>query len=112
MDGVTIIATGSVSTSSIIFATLFFLTAGFLFIGNSIILFSPNKSLEFHEQLLIGFMILVMTVGGLFIIDDANTTASKQYKVLIDDSVSFKEFTNKYDIINVEGEIYTIREKE
>lgn len=35
-----------------------------------------------------------------------------EYKVLIDDSVSANEFYEKYDLISVEGQIFTIRDKE
>jgi hypothetical protein len=35
-----------------------------------------------------------------------------QYKVTIDDSVSLNEFLDKYEIIDQEGKIYTVREKE
>lgn len=35
----------------------------------------------------------------------------KEYKVTIDNEVSFKEFNERYEIINQEGEIYTIIEK-
>ena len=35
-----------------------------------------------------------------------------QYKVVIDDSVSMNEFTEKYEIIDQDGKIYTVREKE
>lgn len=34
------------------------------------------------------------------------------YQVTIDDSVSMVEFNEKYDIVEVEGKIYTIKEKE
>lgn len=34
-----------------------------------------------------------------------------QYKVTISDTVNFKEFTQKYEVINVDGEIYTVVEK-
>ena len=34
------------------------------------------------------------------------------YQVIIDDSVSMVEFNEKYDIVEVEGKIYTIKEKE
>ena len=33
-----------------------------------------------------------------------------QYKVVIDDSVSMNEFTEKYEIIDQDGKIYTVRE--
>ena len=35
-----------------------------------------------------------------------------QYKVVIDDSVSMNEFLEKYEIIDQEGKIYTVREKD
>lgn len=35
-----------------------------------------------------------------------------EYEVLVDDSVSFTEFTEKYEIIKQKGKIYVIREKE
>ena len=33
------------------------------------------------------------------------------YKVTIDDSVSMSEFMDKYEILDQEGKIYTVREK-
>lgn len=33
------------------------------------------------------------------------------YQVTVDDSVSMNEFQNKYEIIEVEGKIYTVRER-
>lgn len=34
-----------------------------------------------------------------------------RYQVTIDDSVSMNEFQSKYEIIEIEGKIYTIRER-
>lgn len=34
------------------------------------------------------------------------------YECLIDDSVSFNEFYEKYDVVKVEGKIYTITERD
>lgn len=34
-----------------------------------------------------------------------------QYQVTVDDSVSMNEFQNKYEIIKVEGKIYTVRDR-
>lgn len=33
------------------------------------------------------------------------------YQVTVDDSVSMNEFQNKYEIIKVEGKIYTVKER-
>lgn len=35
-----------------------------------------------------------------------------QYKITIDDSVSMVEFLDKYEIIDQDGKIYTVRERE
>ena len=35
-----------------------------------------------------------------------------QYKVTISDEINFVEFNEKYEIINQDGKIYTIRERE
>lgn len=35
-----------------------------------------------------------------------------EYKVIINDSVSMNEFLDKYEILDQEGKIYTVREKE
>ena len=34
------------------------------------------------------------------------------YKVIIDDSVSMNEFLDKYEILDQEGKIYTVKERE
>ena len=50
------------------------------------------------------------------ILDSYSTTTEEiegyEYKVTIDDSVPMKEFLSKYEIINQEGEIFTIVERE
>lgn len=40
------------------------------------------------------------------------TEYETQYKVTISDEVNFNEFMEKYEIIEQDGKIYTIREKE
>lgn len=34
-----------------------------------------------------------------------------QYKVIISDSVSYNEFAEKYNVLEVEGKIYTVIDK-
>lgn len=40
------------------------------------------------------------------------TAYETHYKVIIDDSVSMNEFLDKYEILDQEGKIYTIKERE
>lgn len=58
-------------------------------------------------------IILGVLMGGLFAdgILPKPTEYETHYKVTIDDSVSVNEFNNKYEIIDQEGKIYTIRER-
>lgn len=57
--------------------------------------------------------IIIFSLG---ILDSYSTTTEEidhyEYKVTIDDTVPMKEFLSKYEIINQEGEIYTIVERE
>ena len=39
-------------------------------------------------------------------------TGEYNYKVTIDDSVSMNEFMDKYEILDQEGKIYTVKERE
>ena len=47
-------------------------------------------------------------VCGCFIPEDKYET---RYQVTVDNSVSMNEFQDKYEIIEVEGKIYTVRER-
>ena len=57
-------------------------------------------------------------VGGLIIggivgnIGKTPTAYETHYKVTIDDSVSMNEFLDKYEILDQEGKIYTVKERE
>lgn len=50
---------------------------------------------------------LTITVGCLI----PKKKYETQYQVIVDDSVSMNEFQNKYEIIKVEGKIYTVKER-
>ena len=52
--------------------------------------------------------VVLFIVCGCLIPEDKYET---RYQVTIDDSVSMNEFQDKYEIIEVEGKIYTVRER-
>lgn len=61
--------------------------------------------------------ILCLIVLGTLVFLDDNTSTLKEYshieyKVTIDDSVSMNEFLDKYEILDQEGKIYTVKERE
>ena len=53
--------------------------------------------------------VVIMCLG---VISNKNSIDYIEYKVTIDDSVSMNEFLDKYEILDQEGKIYTVREKE
>lgn len=50
-------------------------------------------------------------VACLSITKSKTNTSYIEYKVIIDESVSMVEFMDKYEILNQEGEIYTVKER-
>ena len=52
--------------------------------------------------------VVLTIVCGCLIPDDKYET---HYQVTVNNSVSMNEFQNKYEIIEVEGKIYTVRER-
>lgn len=52
--------------------------------------------------------VVLFIVCGCLIPEDKYET---HYQVTVDDSVSMNEFQSKYEIIEVEGKIYTVRER-
>lgn len=56
--------------------------------------------------IIITIWIIYFCIASLIIYDHT------EYKVIIDDSVNFNEFNEKYEIVDTDGKIYTIKEKE
>ena len=58
-------------------------------------------------------MLTFVVFGILAVFTDCFKAYSHiEYKVTIDDSVSMNEFLDKYEILDQEGKIYTVKEKE
>ena len=64
------------------------------------------------------FGCLLGAIIGIFIwfcvcvLSEKPTAYETHYKVTIDDSVSMNEFLDKYEILDQEGKIYTVKERE
>jgi general stress protein CsbA len=65
---------------------------------------------------LIGMLICFATTLTLTCLDESTDCFKEyshtEYKVTIDDSVSMNEFLDKYEILDQEGKIYTVKERE
>ena len=51
-------------------------------------------------------------LGCMIFEHETDTIDHIEYKVTIDDSVSMNEFLDKYEILDQEGKIYTVKERE
>lgn len=61
-------------------------------------------------SLILGF-VLALIIGAT-IWQTTNKINYVEHEVLVDNSVSFTEFTEKYEIVGQKGKIYVVREKE
>jgi hypothetical protein len=59
---------------------------------------------------IIAFLLCALFFGGSGV--GKYETGEYEYKVTIDDSVSMNEFLDKYEILDQEGKIYTVKERE
>ena len=109
MDGVTILNSYEHLTN---FGSIFAISIFFgCFLAGSIV--SLFVLLKYKCNSWMGFTILVICVTltiiyGCFIPKKEYET---RYQVTVDNSISMNEFQNKYEIIKVEGKIYTVHER-
>lgn len=62
---------------------------------------------------IIGIVGLIMVTPACRQIGDPKTkTEYVEYKVTLEDSVSYNVFTEQYEVLNVEGEILTVRKRD
>ena len=72
-------------------------------------------NMGFMLPLGLGILLLVLFVPSILIKEATSKQVPNgkyQYQVTISDNVSMVEFNERYDVISVEGKIYTIVEKE
>ena len=70
-----------------------------------------------NERIILGYICVILSFSFVFV-GCLGVTCIKtnidhiEYKVIVDDSVSMNEFLNKYEILDREGKIYTVKERE
>lgn len=109
MEGITILneiqKTAAPEWIAILGLTLCFL--GFI----SIIIYATSQKIVPAIISIVIFIIMIVW-AIYFCIVNSTTYDHTEYQVIIDDSVNFNEFNEKYEIVNTDGKIYTIKEKE
>lgn len=108
INGITVLDTASIIDIdfTVCIVSIIFFSVGVLcaFLGSAI---------EHDEIIFTGAVFIV--IGLIFFLTWVINTPSvgyNEYKVTIDETVSLNEFNSKYEIIEQEGKIYTIIEKE
>ena len=56
-------------------------------------------------------ILLIMSIFAAFNSKE-KPTGKYRYEVILDDTVNLKEFYQKYEVIEIKGDLYTIKEKE
>lgn len=107
MEGVTILSAATVALG-LSWGVVFFVAfgAGLL----ACLLMTLQEEDGISTAIISVIVAIVIFILGAFLIG-VDTTEVTEYKVIIDDSVSYVEFMEKYEVIDQEGEIYTVRER-
>lgn len=109
MEGIDILATGKVAADPIPNSLVFILIFVFsIIIGIIIGLKKGDCGLMIIMSSLIGLCIGYL--AALFV-GIAEIEYYETYKVTISDEVSMNEFMDKYEILNQDGKIYTVKER-
>lgn len=117
MNGVEILSSAEVACEFAFNWIAFWIGFG-LIIGFCLLMSIPSVIKGECDWWTILICLFVGIVGGSFIglmIGEAfhtPTAYETHYKVTIEDSVSMNEFLDKYEIIDQEGKIYTVKERE
>lgn len=116
MNGVEILATEEIVANSIFNWSVFWIAFGIIF--SIFIAFGIIISVALNDWSNIGTgVVLGLILSFIFspMFGDTRripTEYETQYKVIISDEVSMNEFVEKYEIIEQEGRIYTVVERD
>ena len=110
MEGVEILATGTMGIGSTVNWGLIVIIG--LVAGGIIGITVGFGSQSIFVGLGIGILVFLAAASLTAIATEKPAYIIPIYKVVIKDSVSMNEFSERYEIINQEGKIYTIKERE
>lgn len=109
MNGVTVLNSYEYFTNpSSIFLYLFW---GFIFTTFALILSYLFIVDNYSSTSTVIFAIVAGALAVIFFCNVPEKNYETRYQVTVNDSVSMNEFQSKYEIIEVEGKIYTVRER-
>ena len=109
MEGLTVLST-EVQDPSIFYLILILPLIGFVVMVFLTIICMCDDLIG--PSILCIIAVLCFMLIGFFCVDKANDPPTTVYKVTIDDTVSMVEFYERYEVLDQEGLIFTITEKE
>ena len=116
MSGVEILSSAPVACEFAFNWTAFWVVFGIVFSICAIVSIKSVITGE-CEWVIIPILLIVGLIGGILLgaafgnMCKTPIAYETHYKVTIDDSVSMNEFLDKYEILDQEGKIYTVKEK-
>lgn len=111
LDGITILNEVKNVTNSMPVAIIL-TVCGFILMGVSIYTIYLMIVERDYSALFLPFIGIIVSVMAFIVANlKMNETPYTSYEVTISDEVSFKDFTNKYEVIEQRGEIYVVRER-
>lgn len=117
MPGVDILAVEEVAVEFALNWTWFWIVLGIVVVGTLIYTIPKVVSGEYSWPIIPLFLVFFALLGAVFGVSFAKAfkkpiAYAPQYKVTISDEVSMNDFMEKYEIIDTEGKIYIVRERE
>ena len=114
MEGVRILAENAVMLTQYSFVwngwSIFCYIIAGLFAILTIIIMINDDSAYFLTIIVTAFMFLIGTsIGNSKGVEEVYDYT--EYKIIIDDTVNMNEFMKKYEILDIDGEIYVVRER-
>ena len=112
MTGVEILSSSEVAIAyRFNFGAFFTVLLVLLFVGICFIFYTKDK--DYNDVIVLSSLMLGIAIGSIVGAGERIPTEYvTEYKVTISDEVSFNEFIEKYDIVDQEDKIYTVRERE
>lgn len=109
MNGIEVLSKSEIKSINIS-AFLIILLASILIILAGV--YICTSIFDINENLLYTGVVLIILLSVFMALKTSTTGEYEyEYKVTISDEVSMNEFMKKYEIINQEGKIYTIKER-
>lgn len=112
MDGIEILSQTEIMQNSDFASTI--ITVGVVFVMFGVLVAMLGDIFNHSKVILFGVIFAILSAAVAFFISDTapkEPSGRYEYQVTIGDDVSFTDFYQKYEIIDQDGKIYTIRDK-